>query len=215
VTFEHRRASVGELHGLDPLAAAPEQAAVWWCDAVDAAVVLGSRQTPDIVHAERCAAAGLSIVRRRSGGGAVIVEAGVVAWADIVVPHGIVPDDVRGSMMWAGSVWRRALEASGLEGLELHAGGMVCTPWSNLVCFAGTGPGEVLREGRKAVGLSQRRTRHGVRIQGTLYVQPPSVDLATLLAVDVPATPLPGPELLDVDIPTLMQALAEQLCATP
>jgi lipoate-protein ligase A len=35
--------------------------------------------------------------------------------------------------------------------------------WSPLVCFAGLGPGEVLVDGRKVVGLSQRRTRAGAR----------------------------------------------------
>ena len=34
-----------------------------------------------------------------------------------------------------------------------------------VVCFAGTGPGEVLVAGRKVVGISQRRTRAGARFQ--------------------------------------------------
>ena len=68
---------------------------------------------------------------------------------------------------------------------------MVTTPWSDLVCFAGLGPGEVLLDGRKLVGLSQRRTRNGVRIQGTLYTAPPAIDLARLLRPPRPSTPLP------------------------
>jgi lipoate-protein ligase A len=211
VTFEHRRGSVAELHGLDPLAGVPAAPRLWWCDPVDSAVVLGSRQTAGIVDAERCQAAGLSIVRRRSGGGAVLIEADAVAWADIVVPHGDIPDDVRGSMVWAGTRWRRALEALGADGLDVHAGGLVCTPWSNLVCFAGVGPGEVLRGGAKLVGLSQRRTRDGVRIQGTLYRRPPAVDITGLFVVELPESPLPPPAAFDINVPALMQALAEQL----
>jgi hypothetical protein len=34
-----------------------------------------------------------------------------------------------------------------------------------VVCFGGTGPGEVVVGGAKVVGLSQRRTRDGARFQ--------------------------------------------------
>ncbi len=39
------------------------------------------------------------------------------------------------------------------------------TRWSDLVCFAGLGRGEVTVAGRKVVGISQRRTRDGARFQ--------------------------------------------------
>jgi hypothetical protein len=43
---------------------------------------------------------------------------------------------------------------------------MVRTEWSDRVCFAGIGPGEVLdAAGRKVVGISQRRTRGSARFQ--------------------------------------------------
>ncbi len=41
-------------------------------------------------------------------------------------------------------------------------------PWSDRVCFAGVGPGEVLYDGTKLVGVSQRRTRSGARFQCVL-----------------------------------------------
>ena len=47
----------------------------------------------------------------------------------------------------------------------VHRGGLVATPWSRQVCFAGLGPGEVTVAGRKVVGVAQRRTRHGARFQ--------------------------------------------------
>ena len=44
--------------------------------------------------------------------------------------------------------------------------GVESRPWSALVCFAGIGPGEVLDgDGRKWVGISQRRTRDWIRLQ--------------------------------------------------
>jgi lipoate-protein ligase A len=209
VTPLRRRAPVAELHAADPIAAAVASPALWWCDPTDSAIVLGSRQQPQTVDVERCRALGLSVVRRRSGGGAVLVEPAAVAWCDLVLPHGVAPDDVRGSMVWAGERWRQALGALGVGPLLLHDGGMLCTPWSSLVCFAGTGPGELLDPGgRKLLGLSQRRSRHGVRIQGTVYRRPPSVDITTLFTDATPPAALPEIATADVDPAELATALA-------
>jgi lipoate---protein ligase len=208
-----RRGTVQDLHGLDPLASAGEGAQVWWLQPDDTAVVLGSRQSPDIVDGAECARLGVGVVKRRSGGGAVLVIPDQLVWVDIVAPPGAAPDDVRGSMIWAGELWQRALVPFVGEGSELtvHTGPMVVTPWSDLVCFAGLGPGEVSRDGRKLVGLSQRRTRNGVRIQGTLYTAPPALDLATLLRPPRPATPLAAVASLAVDPAELVGRLAAEL----
>lgn len=162
--------TVAELHGLDPFAGdEPAVPTVWWCRPIDDAIVLGSRQRDDVVDAEACRRAGLSIVRRRSGGGAVVMRRPSVLWIDVVLPHGVAPDDVRGSMEWIGERWRDVLAPVVDESLTVHRGGMECSVWSDLVCFAGVGPGEVLVGPDKLVGLSQRRTRRGIRVQGLVY----------------------------------------------
>jgi hypothetical protein len=117
-------------------------------------------------------------------------------WIDLWLPTGTVgvPDDVRGSMMWAGERWLAALpdRPAGAD-RTLHRGGLVSSAWADLVCFAGVGPGEVLVDGRKLVGLSQRRTRHGARIQGVVYRHPPRVDDHGVFDVDVPPGRPPRP----------------------
>ena len=216
-----RRGSVRELHELDPLAdvsggATTIATGVWWLQPDDTAVVLGSRQSPDIVDTAECARLGIGIVKRRSGGGAVLVVPDQLVWVDTVaVPGGTpgdVPNDVRGSMIWAGAMWQRALlPFVGDRQLAVHGGSLVATPWSDLVCFAGLGPGEVSLDGRKLVGLSQRRTRNGVRIQGTLYTAPPAIDLAGLLRPPRPSTPLPDVATLAIDPAELVGRLAAEL----
>jgi lipoate-protein ligase A len=212
-----RGGTVRELHELDPLAAVGDVAQVWWMQPEDPAIVLGSRQSPDIVDTEECTRLGIGVVKRRSGGGAVLVIPDQLVWVDIVAPPGgapgDVPNDVRGSMLWAGETWQRALMPFVGEGRELtvHGGSMVATPWSELVCFAGLGPGEVMLDGRKLVGLSQRRTRNGVRIQGTLYTAPPAIDLARLLRPPRPETPLPPTASLAVEPAELVERLASEL----
>jgi lipoate-protein ligase A len=204
---------VRELHALDLLTALPGGAVqVWWLQPADTAVVLGSRQSPDMVDAAECARLGVAIVQRRSGGGAVLVVPDRLVWVDIVAAPGAAPDDVRGSMIWAGEAWQRALTpAAGGGDLTVHTGALCSTPWSELVCFAGLGPGEVSLDGRKLVGLSQRRTRNGIRIQGTLYTAPPAIDLDRLLREPKPTVPLPATATVAVDPDELVHRLAAEL----
>jgi lipoate-protein ligase A len=92
----------------------------------------------------------------------------------------------RKSPLWLGAAWSRALAAVGIEA-ELYEAGLEQTPWGRLVCFAAMGPGELLVGGRKAVGISQRRTREGARFQCIVYDRwDPSdvLDLLTLSADD-------------------------------
>ncbi|MCB0968867.1 MAG: lipoate--protein ligase family protein, partial [Ilumatobacter sp.] len=193
VAIDVRRDTAARLHAADPFADGPPgEPIVRVCVPTAPAIVLGSRQTPDLLDLDRVAAAGWDVVRRRSGGGAVLLVPDAIVWIDLIVPHGLAPDDVRGSMLWAGRRWRDALVALGAEPgtIELHEGGMVCTPWSGLVCFAGVGPGELLVGDRKLVGLSQRRTRHGLRIQGQVHRRSLLGLMPPVFAVETPSVPI-------------------------
>jgi lipoate-protein ligase A len=207
---------VAELHALDPFAGRTvTEPEVWWCDHDDAAIVLGSRQTEAVLDHDACARAGLEIVHRRSGGGAVLLAPGAVVWIDAIVPHGVAPDDVRGSMVWIGDRWRIAIAPFvAAADLVVHAGGMMCTPWSDLVCFAGIGPGEVLVDDAKLVGLSQRRTRHGLRLQGLVHRRSLLAEMPALFAVGVPpARPDEPATAPAVDARTLSERLADLLAS--
>jgi lipoate-protein ligase A len=130
---------------------------VWVLEPTEPAVVLGSTQ------AESVLVPGTPAVRRRSGGGAVLVEPGGLVWVDVFVPAGdpLWQVDVGRAFAWLGRVWAGALGGAALA----HAGPLVTTPWSKLVCFAGLGPGEVTVEGAKVVGVAQRRARAGALFQ--------------------------------------------------
>lgn len=82
-------------------------------------------------------------------------------------------DDVGRSFDWLGAVWIRALRSldlAGADDLAAFAGPLRRSAASDLVCFAGLGPGEVTSAGRKVIGLSQRRTRAGARFQCLAYL---------------------------------------------
>ncbi len=174
---------------------APE---VWVFDVERPAIALGSTQQPDVLDAAACAAAGIEIVRRRSGGGVVLLEPGGSVWFDVVVPAAVrdvvgLGDDVGASMVWLGEHISAALGTLGAgAGLDVHRGGMACSSgWCPLVCFAGLGPGEVVLDGVKLVGISQRRTRAASRFQSAVHVAWRPERLVPLLAGSPPPGPLP------------------------
>ena len=80
--------------------------------------MLGSRQQLDVVDVDACRRAGVDVVKRRSGGGVVLVEPGAMCWFDVVVPAGdarfaSVAGDVGASMRWLGGQIAAALAQLG------------------------------------------------------------------------------------------------------
>lgn len=154
---------------------------IWWNRLTKPALVLGSAQRDvSIIDTDACAAEGIDVVRRRSGGGAVLLIPDQVVWFDVIVPAGSINglgDDVHAPMLWLGEHLATALARSiqvgaqvSSEGrIEVKGPGMVTTQWSSLLCFDGVGPGEVLLGGSKLVGMSQRRTRTASRLQCCWY----------------------------------------------
>lgn len=151
--------------------AAVVQPSVWWFEVERSALVLGSSQPIEHVDAEQCARHDIDVVRRRSGGGAVLLQPGDVLWVDILIPsdHPLWMPDVSSSAVWVGQVWANALASLGHEGLSVHRGPMTHSTWSSRVCFAGRGAGEVMLGDQKVVGVSQRRVRQGARFQCAMY----------------------------------------------
>lgn len=165
---EHLGGRADELHARTP----PDDGVrrLWSLTVDRPALVLGSTQTPAVVDREALVAAGADLVRRRSGGGAVWVQPGDPIWVDVLVPRGdrLWRDDVGRAFGPIGTAWSQALAAVGVPSTEVHEGPMLRTAWSDLVCFAGVGPGEVRLGEAKVVGISQRRTRHTARFQCAL-----------------------------------------------
>jgi lipoate-protein ligase A len=165
---------------------APIRRAVWVCEPTVSTLVLGSTQGDEVVERAACERAGIAVVRRRSGGGTVLVEPGGLLWIDVLLPAGdpLWEADVAAAFLWLGDTWVSALGAVGIEA-EVHRGGLCTTPWSRLVCFGGLGTGEVVRPdaGPKLVGLSQRRGRAGARFQCAALARWEPERLVPLLAV--------------------------------
>lgn len=193
---------------------APPVRSVWVVEPTAAALVLGSTQPwPDGEGASRP----VDVVRRRSGGGAVLVEPGRLVWVDVFVPAGdpLWVADVDRAFLWLGRAWAAAFAAVGVPGAAVHDGPLVRTAWSGRVCFAGLGPGEVTVAGAKVVGISQRRARAGALFQCAALLAWDPAPLVDLLALDpaaVAAADLAGVARgLDVDPESLTVAFLDVL----
>lgn len=140
---------------------------VWVIGVTRPAVVLGSTQPTSTIDTGRAEATGVDVARRRSGGGAVLVEPGMLVWVDVLIPAGdrLWEADVGRAFAWLGRAWAGALNDAGVAGAVPYDGPLRHTPWSGHMCFAGLGPGEVTVDGAKVVGMSQRRTRSAALFQ--------------------------------------------------
>ena len=202
----------GEFHRTDPVAA---RAAVFH-QVTRPTLVLGSAQADAAVDHRVAAALGVDVVRRRSGGGAVLLLPGEFVWLDLVLPAGdpLWCADVAQAMVWVGELWRAALADVGVPS-RVHAGPLQRSEWSAQVCWAGLGTGEVrAAEGPgKLVGVSQRRTRQWARFQSMAHLRWRPELAAALVAIPRPpaATLAPCAAATPAAASALQQALLAHL----
>ena len=181
------RTTASEQHGRD----LPAERSVWNVDITSPAIVLGSRQTETELDLVACANENVEIVRRRSGGGMVLLSPGKQVWLDVVIPKNdrLWIDDVGRASWWLGDVWLgviKSLAPTVALTAHVHQQNLATGEYGDLVCFSGVGLGEVVMPdtaGRpaKIVGISQRRTQEAARFQCTMYLELGS-DLSEQLA---------------------------------
>jgi lipoate---protein ligase len=155
------------------------------CRPTEAGLVIGSSQPEESVDTHACASGGYAIVRRRSGGGAVVVAPGAQVWVDIFVPADdpLHEADVNRATHHVGEIWRAALATVSPADVDfaVHVGANETNEFTRRACFAGIGPGEVHLGNRKVVGLSQRRSRAGAWFFSMALIQPRHRELPGLL----------------------------------
>ena len=172
---------MGEFHAMEH----PGGREVWlhcWGDEEHGALVLGSSQSEELVDAEMLQSRRLALVKRQSGGRAVLVVPESVVWIDVFIPRDdpLWEADVGKSALWLGEAWQATLLEFGISA-EVHRAPYQPGDWGELICFAGRASGEVFVDGKKSVGISQRRTRQGARFQTALARQWNIADLSPLL----------------------------------
>ena len=164
-SFRERRGTAEDLHEKRPPDVAVSTIDRLYVDGP--AFALGSTQDASEISRQLVSSQEIEVVRRRSGGGAVLLVPGEHVWIDVWLPN---RDrrwhrDVSLAARWIGEAWLGAAAAFGFKNLRLHVGRADRTKWALRVCFAGAGPGEVFVGGHKLVGVSQWRSRDWTRFQ--------------------------------------------------
>ncbi len=111
-------------------------------------------------------------VQRRASGGSAVLRGPWMLRAGVRLPphHALLHGGPVAAARWLGGVHLRWLASRGIGQARLHEGPTI-DHWS---CFAGRGPGEVLVDGRKIVGIAQAWRRHAVwLVSATLLAPPP------------------------------------------
>lgn len=174
-------------------------------------LVLGNSQREDQVDEQRCRRDGVDVVTRRSGGGAVYLEPARSLWIDVLVPRGHPrwSDDVGLAGHWLGEAWIAALRQFDVSA-NLYVGRLEKTKWGRLVCFGALGPGEVVLDGRKLVGVAHRRSLQGARMQCLVLDswQPVEVTDRLLMSPDERAEAVRDLKDLAVGSPVALTALS-------
>lgn len=169
--------TAGELHALpmptqdDPT---PDgEAELWIMQPTSTALVMGSSQRQEMFDHHRLEQDSVELAPRRSGGGAVFIDPASTLWIDLVAPRTsrFWSADLAENFLLVGRLWQQAFRSLGVE-TDLCVESPGRTSASSLACWAGVGWGELTvsagtaqSSASKLVGLSQRRTRWGSRVQ--------------------------------------------------
>jgi lipoate-protein ligase A len=170
--------------------AADRTPALSWSTVTGPALVLGRRAVDPEVDGAAVRAAGVEVVRRSSGGGPVLWDAGLLA-LDVALPRGhrLAGDDVVAAYRWLGEAIAEGLRALGVPDVEVvgiaRARDDRARPGPAAdACYGGLSPFEVTAAGRKVVGLSQTRRVPGALLQAGILVSLDPGLLARLLRRD-------------------------------
>jgi lipoate-protein ligase A len=167
--------------------------------ATSPAVVVGiglRHRLTSIVDLERCHHAGVDVLERRAGGGALLLDEHMLCGA-VALPISKVAPDVTESYRWLGDLLLGALDlpnahrvpidearqdVSALRASESPVARVLLT-----TCYGALSPHEIVLDGRKLVGLAQVRRRDAALFQFGVLLRDQS-SLADYLQVpDEPA----------------------------
>jgi lipoate-protein ligase A len=177
--------AAGEMHQLELPADGAHR--LWRAVPPRPALILGSTQPAELIDHDQAERDGIEVARRRSGGGIVFVDPASDYWVDVIVPRQspLWHDDVGRAFHWLGQLWTdilsRIIDTTDSSAIVCHTDPTPHRPAQPLWCFGAVGHGEVTIDGHKVVGLSQRRTRHGARLQCLVLGRWPAQELGRYL----------------------------------
>jgi lipoate-protein ligase A len=133
---------------------------------------LGYSQRLDPRRVAACARAGVGIVRRVTGGSAVLHGRDLTYC--LAAPEAALPEGLRGSYRLVAGALVEGLQSLGVP-VQRKAGPRELEVSRSFDCFAVPAEDEISAMGRKLVGSAQRRARGGVLQHGSIRLAPDPV----------------------------------------
>jgi lipoate-protein ligase A len=142
---------------------------------------IGSFQKTEELDLTKVKEAGVPLVRRPTGGRAVLHDAELTYSIACPIPSPHFPSDLLGSYNRIGTCFVRGLKALGIEaGLyPLRRDGKSTPNGHNPLCFSSPSWYEVLIDNKKLIGSAQRRLKSSFLQQGSLLIK---LDIPSILS---------------------------------
>jgi lipoate-protein ligase A len=162
-----------------------------WYTSEQPALVLGNGQSTAAADLEACRTSGVEVLRRTSGGTAVLADHLVVSM-EVALPsgHPLARGDVVRAYQWIGELWAQTLAVLGLEDARAipteEVRSLPAIPKDDpirMACYGTLSPFEPVVAGRKTVGLCQVRRRSAILYQVGVHLRWRPEALVALLAV--------------------------------
>lgn len=169
---------------------------------------LGYAQPFDTPRRQGLEAAGVGVVRRVTGGRAVLHGADLTY--SVAAPEGVLPDGVRESYGWIADALLAALADLGVAATRSAPGARAPGP-GVFDCFAEPAADEICLDGRKLSGSAQRRAGGGFLQHGSIRLRPDPTE--AVVAVAGPDRALGGTSLAEAGHPVTPGRLAEACAA--
>jgi lipoate-protein ligase A len=139
---------------------------------------LGYAQKLDPPLASACAEAGVGIVRRVSGGRAVLHGSDLTYC--LAAPEAALPEGLRGSYRLVADALIAGLQSLGVAAARTTTPSGAADP-SQFDCFSMPAEDEICARGRKLVGSAQRRAQGGVLQHGSIRLAPDPPEVTRLV----------------------------------
>ncbi len=156
------------------------------------AIIMGCSQRPDAGQQQRAEQAGMPLMRRGSGGGAVLAGPWMLSVTLFIPPeHTVAALNIIEIFSWFEAIWIKALRDCGVpcKGVDqplIEASKARSkrhgVEWA---CYASLSHGEVVSpDGRKLVGLAQIRKRKGIALVSGVHLAPCDWGMLSKVVVD-------------------------------
>lgn len=146
------------------------------------AIILGAGQRPDPQRLSRAQQQEIALVKRKSGGGAVLAGPELLSVSVFLPPdHAISKGSAVAAYQWIGNVWKQVLAHCGIKAQlpsseqMTHSRQLAESRGTDWACYGQVAHGELLDHcQRKCLGVAQIRSHHGCALTCGLYLHPPN-----------------------------------------